>query len=273
MKHWSLLPQQALRLGTRGSLVLACLFGAGCGAGQEDAVAAAVRPDLSGYWMISFGPMPPNRPATALEQRLIDKVAPDSVLLADSGLVEFAPGDYGGLQVHPEASAAVVNYDPEVQRSVSATCLPPSIAYAMQGPFPLEIFQGTEFVILKLEYYDQVRIVFLDTDTHPDDWPHSRTGHSIGHWDGDELVVNTRFLQGSTLFNNGLDHSDGFELTERFRISDDGSTLAVSQQFSDPAVFAGHGARVFSLDRGEGHVYPYDCDPSYGAAIESRALE
>lgn len=254
-------------------LMLACLLGAVAANAQDMPRTAAGVPDISGYWMISFGAMPPNRPATALEQVLIDKLASDSVLLADAGLVEFAPGDYGGLQVHPAARAAVADYDPEVQRSISATCLPPSIAYAMQGPFPLEIFQGTELIVIKMEYYDQVRIVFLDSNTHPADWPHSRTGHSIGRWEGDELVVNTRFLQPSTLFNNGLDHSDGFELTERFRISADGATLAVSQQFSDAAVFAGQGARVFSLDRGEGHVYPYDCDPSYGAAIEGRALE
>ena len=68
----------------------------------------------------------------------------------------------------------------------------------------------------------------------------------------------------------GLDHSDRFELTERFRLGDDGNTLAVTQEFGDPAVFEGKAARVFTLNRGEGHVYPYDCDPSYGLAIDSR---
>jgi hypothetical protein len=230
-------------------------------------------PDLSGYWMISFGPMAPNRPATPLEQSLLDKLMPDSVLLGDSGLVEFDPGNYGGLRVLPDVAASVADYDPEVQRSVATTCLPPSIAYAMQGPFPMEIFQSGDLVVIKMEYYDQIRLIFLNEDSHPGDWPPSRAGHSIGRWEGDELVVNTKLLQPSTLFNNGLDHSDAFELTERFRLSDDGKQLAVTQEFSDPAVFDGTGARVFTLDRGEGHVYPYDCDPSYGAAIQSRELE
>src|SRR5688572_1535665 len=268
---------------THTSALLMC-FLAACSPAPESAsqsnlsVAAAPQaeaehPDLSGYWMISFGPMAPNRPATSLEQGLLDKLMPDSILLGDSGLVEFDPGNYGGLPVLPDVAAAVASYDPEVQRSVATTCLPPSIAYAMQGPFPLEIFQSGDLVVIKLEYYDQIRLIFLNEDSHPDDWPPSRTGHSIGRWEGDELVVNTQLLQPSTLFNNGLDHSDAFELTERFRLSDDGKQLAITQEFSDPAVFEGKGARVFTLARGEGHVYPYDCDPSYGAAIQSRELE
>lgn len=237
------------------------------------AVPASAPADFSGYWMISFGPMAPNRPATALEQALIDKLTPGSVLLGDSGLVEFEPGNYGGLAVLPDVAAAVAGYDPDVQRSISTTCLPPSIAYAMQGPFPMEFFQSGELVVIKMEYYDQIRLIFLDQTTHPSDWPASRAGHSIGHWEGQELVVDTALLQPSTLFNNGLDHSEQFHLTERFRLSDDGKQLAVSQEFSDPAVFEGRAARVFTLDRGEGHVYPYDCDPSYGAAIEARVRE
>lgn len=248
--------------------------GAAAGARAAPASAAhAEHPDFSGYWMISFGPMAPNRPATALEQTLLDKLTPGSVLLGDSGLIEFEPGNYGGLTVLPDVAAAVADYDPDVQRSVATTCLPPSIAYAMQGPFPMEFFQSGDLVVIKMEYYDQIRLIFTNEDTHPNDWAPSRTGHSIGHWDGDELVVDTRLLQPSTLFNNGLDHSDRFELTERFRLGDDGNTLAVTQEFSDPAVFEGKAARVFTLNRGEGHVYPYDCDPSYGVAIQSRERE
>jgi hypothetical protein len=232
--------------------------------------AKAEAADLSGYWMISFGPMAPNRDPTLLEQTLLDKLSPGTVLLGDSGLVEFDPGNYGGLQVRPDLVATAANYDPDVQRSIATTCLPPSIAYSMQGPFPLEIFQSDAIVVIKMEYYDQIRLIFLDQDSHPADWPASRAGHSIGHWEGEELVVDTQLLQPSTLFNNGLDHSEQFALTERFRLSDDGATLAVTQEFSDPAVFEGKAARVFTLNRGEGHVYPYDCDPSYGAAIQAR---
>jgi hypothetical protein len=234
------------------------------------AMPVAAQPDLSGYWMISFGAVPPNREATAFEQALLDTLDADTLLLADSGLVEFPPGNHGGLQVTEAARAKAATYDIETQRNVGTTCQPPSIIYSMQGPFPMEIFQGTELIVIKMEYYDVVRIIFMNQSGHPADWPHSVTGHSIGRWEGDTLVVETTYIQAATMLNNGLDHSDEITLTERFRPSADGKTLLILQEYEDPAVFAGKAARLIPLDLSTGHVYPYACDPSYGAAIENR---
>lgn len=234
------------------------------------AAPAFAQPDISGYWMISFGPLPPNRPTTEFEQALIDELPPGTKLLADSGLTEFPPGEFGGLELTEAAKAKVAAYDMDVQVSVANTCQPPSIIYSMQGPFPLEIFQGRDMIVIKMEYYDVVRIIFMNETEHPSDWPHSVAGHSIGRWEGDTLVVDTAFIQGATLMNNGLDHSDDLKLRERFRLSPDGKSLVFTQEFEDPAVFAGRAARLIPLDRGVGHVYPYACDPSYGAAIEGR---
>jgi hypothetical protein len=242
------------------ALTSAALFGA----------PAFAQPDISGYWMISFGAVPPGRPANAFEQEMIDALPSGTKLLADSGLVEFPPGEFGGLELTEAAKEMVANYDMSVQVNLESTCQPPSIIYSMQGPFPLEIFQGTEMIVIKMEYFDVTRIIFMNETEHPADWPHSVAGHSIGHWDGDTLVVDTAFIQGSTMMNNGLDHSDDLSLIERFRLSPDGKQLVFTQEFEDPAVFAGRAARIVPLDRGEGHVYPYACDPSYGAAIEGR---
>jgi hypothetical protein len=140
----------------------------------------------------------------------------------------------------------------------------------MQGPFPMEIFQGRDLIVIKMEYFDVVRIIFMNESEHPADWPHSVSGHSIGRWEGDTLVVDTAYIEAATFLNNGLDHSADLHLTERFRLSPDGQKLLVLQEYEDPAVFAGRAARLIPLDKGEGHVYPYACDPSYGAAIESR---
>src|SRR5688572_25762524 len=107
-------------------------------------VPVTAQPDLSGYWMINFGAIPPNREATPFEQELLDTLDTDTLLLADSGLIEFPPGEFGGLKVTEAARAAAATYDIETQRQVGTTCQPPSIIYSMQGPFPVEIFQGTE---------------------------------------------------------------------------------------------------------------------------------
>jgi hypothetical protein len=228
------------------------------------------RPDLSGYWLIPFTPIPPTREATPLEQQMIDELPQGTLLLADSGLREFPPGDYGGLAVKPEPAAAAANYDPDSQRAVGETCRPPSLAYAMQGPFPMEIFQGRDLIVIKMEYFDLVRVIFMNEREHPADWYDSWTGHSYGWWEGDTLVVDTNHLRSATLFNNGLDHSDKLTTRERFRLSEDGRTLVVTQELEDPETFEGRAARLIPLERSDDHVYPYDCDPTYGVSIEQR---
>ncbi|HEY5566173.1 MAG TPA: hypothetical protein VIM81_02880 [Gammaproteobacteria bacterium] len=257
-----------------GNAIVAALGAIACAPLLDLAMVASAdessQPDLSGYWMITFGALPPRREPTPLERSLIERLPPGTVLLGDSGLPEFPPGEFGGLEVLEGALDAARRYDPEVQRSVATTCRPPGIIYSMQGPFPIEIFQGSRLIVMKLEYFDLVRIVFMDETDHPDDWPLTVTGHSIGHWEGDTLVVDTARLQPATLLNNGLDHTEHVRLLERFRLSEDGSTLAVTQEIEDPQVFTGRAARVLSLERGDGHVYPYACDPSYGVAIETR---
>jgi hypothetical protein len=123
--------------------------------------------------------------------------------------------------------------------------------------------------VIKLEYFDLVRVVFMNETAHPADWPHSQTGHSIGRWDGGTLVVDTVALSPGTLFNNGVDYTGDVRLIERFRLAD-ADTLVIRQQFTDPGSFSGTAARVLALNRGDDHVYPYDCDPAYGLAIDSR---
>jgi hypothetical protein len=224
---------------------------------------------IAGFWSMSFGATPPRRPPTAAESALMDYFPDGAVVLADAGATEFPPGDYGGLAVHAALRDAAKDYDPERQTTVSLTCRPPGLIYSMQGPFPIEIFEGRDLIVIKLEYFDLVRVIFMNETEHPDDWPHSQTGHSVGHWEGDTLIVDTAKLVAGTLFNNGVDYTEEVRLLERFRLAD-ADTLLITQQFTDPGSFEGTAARVMSFTRGRDHVYPYDCDPTYGVAIDSR---
>lgn len=223
---------------------------------------------VAGFWSMSFGSMPPRRQPTPAESELMALFPEEAVVLADSGLTEFDPGDYGGLAVHDALATAALDYDPTAQTTVSLTCRPPGLIYSMQGPFPIEIFEGRDMIVVRLEYFDLVRVIFMNESEHPAEWPQSQTGHSIGYWDDDTLVVDTVHLQPGTLFNNGVDYSAEVHLIERFRLADP-DTLVITQQFTDPGSFDGTGARVMTFQRGDDHVYPYDCDPAYGQAMDS----
>lgn len=237
--------------------------------GQTASGQAADGHGIAGFWNMSFGPAPPLREPTQTEAALMRSFPDGVVVLGDAGVTEFPPGEYGGLAIHDALVEAARDYDPEAQTTVALTCKPPGLIYSMQGPFPMEIFEGRDMIVVKLEYFDLVRVIFMNETSHPADWPHSQTGHSIGRWEGDTLVVDTVALQSGTLFNNGVAYSEDVHLIERFRLADP-DTLIITQQFEDPGSFSGTAARVLSFNRGSDHVYPYDCDPTYGLAMDSR---
>jgi hypothetical protein len=240
------------------ALALSCVMSI-----TASAAGPAARPDLSGFWTLS-GKVP-------RDKGMISKLPPNTVVLDDTGPAEFPSGEYGGLKVKAKSLEAAKKWDPRDDMSLSNACKPPSIVYAMQGPFPLEIYQGTEFIIIKLEYFDLVRIVFMDGRARPGaDHPHSKTGFSLGRWEGDTLVVETTHLEPATITNNGLTHSDKVRVIERFKLSEDGSALLSTQEFEDPEVLDNRGARFIAWRRKPGdHVYPYDCDPSYALQYQS----
>jgi hypothetical protein len=219
-------------------------------------------PDLSGFWMLSS-----NVPQ---DKDLISRLPPNTVVVPDTGAAELPKGDYGGLKVKPKALAAAAQWDPKDDMTLTNACKPPSIIYAIQGPFPIEIFQGTEFILFKLEYFDLMRVIFMDGRKPDANTPESKAGFSTGRWEGDTLVVETTHLSPSTITNNGLSHSNKARVIERFRLSADGSTLLSTQEFEDPEVLDNRGARFIAWKKKAGdHVYPYECDPTFALEYQS----
>jgi hypothetical protein len=219
-------------------------------------------PDLSGFWMQSNKVAP--------DKGLMAKIAPNTAVLPDSGAVELPRGDWGGLKPKAKALAAAEKWQPKDDMSLSNACKAPSIIYALQGPFPLEIYQGTEFIIFKLEYFDLMRIVFMDGRKPDDTTPDTKVGFSVGHWEGDTLVVETTHLEAGTILNNGLSHTNKVRVLERFRVSDDGTELLATQEFEDPDALDNRGARFIGWKKKTDHVYPYECDPTFALEYQKQ---
>ena len=221
------------------------------------ATPALAEPDLNGFWNLAF--------EVQEDAALLAKLPPDTVVIDDTGAVEFPEDEYGGLKLKPEALARASAWQPADEMALSRVCLPPSIVYAVQGPFPFEVYQTPQLIVIKYEYFDQHRLVFMDGRAHPPaDAPHTKMGHSVGRWDGDELVIDTTRIAASTITNNGLDHSDSIHMVERYKLSADGNRLSATQWFEDPQVLDNNGARFIQWARQPGqYVYPYECDPSF----------
>ncbi|HEX7082139.1 MAG TPA: hypothetical protein VF329_14110 [Gammaproteobacteria bacterium] len=225
----------------------------GAAAGQEPV------PDLSGVWQVKFERSPSG-------QALIDELPDGVVMIDDAGGGELGAGDFAGLELTEAALEQIAEYDYAEELKRENTCVPPSVVFYMQAPFPIEIHQGRDLIVIRAEYFDMTRVIHLNETEHPPpEAPHFKSGHSIGRWEGDTLVVDTTHIAPGTFMNNGVDHSENIHLIEHFRLSPDGDTLWLTQLYEDPAIFAGKAARYMAWTRDpDGFLYPYDCDPSYG---------
>ena len=73
----------------------------------------------------------------------------------------------------------------------SYNCFPPGPTRAYSDPRPFEIRQFPDVVLMLFESDHWVRRIYMDGRGHPDAYPITWMGHSIGKYDGDTLVVDT----------------------------------------------------------------------------------
>jgi len=105
---------------------------------------------------------------------------------------------------------------------------------------PLRLIQTSTQVTLLFDGMGDVRRVFIDGRTHPEDPIPSWMGYSIGHWEGSTLVVETiAMTQESILTEQGLPHSESMQLHEQLHFVDVGgeTLLQLELQLTDPALY------------------------------------
>jgi hypothetical protein len=101
------------------------------------------------------------------------------------------------------------NGDPELQ------CYRPGIPRANYMPYPFQIFQTPEEILVVYEYKGALRSIHMNSseDAPGDTW----MGWSNGRWDGDTLVVDVRGFNGHTWLDRaGNFHSDALHVVERW---------------------------------------------------------
>lgn len=84
------------------------------------------------------------------------------------------------------------------------------------------------------------RTIHLDMDEHPDDIEPSLTGHSIGRWEDDVLVVDTIGFEPGILSADGrVPHSEALHVVERFTLDPEEGSLRRDYVAEDPLYFEG----------------------------------
>ena len=98
---------------------------------------------------------------------------------------------------------------------------------------------GEEEIIIRTELESAERVIHMNETSHVGVEP-SVQGHSIGHWEGDVLVVDTaKFVEHGMGNAQKLPSGPDKHLVERFRLSEDGTTITYSFEMTDPLYING----------------------------------
>ena len=119
-----------------------------------------------------------------------------------------------------------------------SSCLPAGVpAFMMAAVEPIHIVQTPKEVIMIFSGDAQVRRIYLDVPHSANPKP-SWFGESVGHYEGDTLVVDTIGMNDKTYLDNfRTPHSEKLHVVERFKMIDDGKTLEVTFRVDDPDTF------------------------------------
>ncbi len=132
--------------------------------------------------------------------------APGGLGVVEGGEIPYLPA---ALAQRKQNFAKRMELDPEVK------CYLPGVPRATYMPYPFQIIQSDKTVFIGYEYANATRTVFMEKRDPPplDSW----MGQSVGHWEGNTLVVNVTGLNKmSWLDRSGNFHSDQLHVVERY---------------------------------------------------------
>jgi len=166
---------------------------------------AASHPDLSGYWELRY----------------------------DSFNVQAA-------SLTPQAAADQANQRRQDTDAVR-WCINVGVPAVMGDRSALDLRQSPTVIGMVAKAPSSVRYIYTDGRPHPDkdDLDPTTNGHSIGHWEGDTLVVDTIGFndRGVRSIPGGGLRTPNSHLTERYRLLEGGQRLSVTFTWEDAGVF------------------------------------
>jgi hypothetical protein len=209
--------------------------------------ASRTAPDLSGVWDRpgAAREAPSGPEATAVNARR-QRTLPRQAFSFDE-----PPMQPWAVQKYREARDGVEDIYESGKDEIDPTynCFPPGMPRIFTGIRPFEIQQLPKVVLMLFESDHWVRRIHTDGRSHPEGYPITFMGHSVGKWEGDTLVVDTINLD-SRSWLDGLGHpmSEALRVEERIRRPKQ-DTLEIDFVFDDPKTYTRpwNGKKTFQL--------------------------
>jgi plastocyanin len=168
------------------------------------------------------------------ESQPIPKMADGKPDLSGVYIGGFAIRPQGPVTLKPGAEKYKVGED--YAGDLGEHCLPPGVPGATQQPYPMQIVETPNQVVILYEAYHLFRVIPTDGRPHPKDLDPTWMGNSVGHWEGDTLVVDVTGFNDKTAVDI-YRHTTAYHVVERYtRTSYD--QIHYEATISDPNVFA-----------------------------------
>ena len=170
------------------------------------------KPDFSGIWQAMTNAHYDIEPHAAAYGPYPREMGALSAKPADLGIVEGGriPYNEQGLRQRDANRQDAITMDP------LAKCYMPGVPRATYLPFPFQIVQSREVILIAYEFAEANRILYVDQpelESQVDAW----MGHSNAHWEGDTLVVRVSGQIPDTWFDRaGNHHSWEMVVEERY---------------------------------------------------------
>src|SRR5688500_18954882 len=219
------------------------------------AVAGAVAAVIAGMpasLVVQRGQPPPAEPLSALAPENLAKPRPKAPFdLTGNWSVDTSAGPDAWRFGPPDpklTAKAQKEFDTgmkllkegKVYKDDIGQCWPAGLPLIMTRYWPMAMIQLPTAIYMVSGFMNSLRIVYLDGRTHtePDIVVRTFNGESIGHWEGDTLVVDTRHFRGDHhwMDQGGVSIPAGEQLRiiERMRLVSDGKQLEIEYTMTDP---------------------------------------
>ena len=148
---------------------------------------------------------------------------------------------------------ALATFNPASRDNPRLRCEPTNILFDWTfDSVPNRITQSADRITMQYGHMDLERVIHLDGKAPPAGTRPTRTGYSVGRWEGNVLLVETTaFKPGVLNADARVLHGPGLKVIERFELDAAGTQLTRRYEATDPAYFA-------DTWRGEDIVYPSD---------------
>jgi hypothetical protein len=216
-------------------------------------------PDFSGMWTRGATVTTPFRPPPSGPGPVLS-VAAAGTKTNDPGAV-YRQGDYTAPVLQPWAAEVVrAHADSERAgkpvRSAKETCWPMGVPYILELNLRAQIIDDDTQIVFLYEQLMQQRFVRLNA-AHPINLKPSWYGDSVGHWEGDTLVVDTVGLDKRTWVDGfGTPHTEKLHVVERYHLRNP-DTLEVLLTVDDPGAFTTPWSAIASYRKDRSTSEPY----------------